>query len=280
MVGKRGLHKSVSRCFWRVAGLLFSLRSRLGLQTSMKIIFKVNPLYLLNHTLERAHGNHPFSGWKRIARMASSSSEYALMKSAKSLLSLEGVNDLKKALVTTHETVRAIQKTSEFMRLVSETERYKGWLESEWKKNGVQALKELKDISGLAFPDIEVTVLVTHPKLHNGTNVPDKNIICWGNAEEWRNYSVVYICHELLHVLTHKKVKDYELMHAFIELATDNELRIRLNQAGEYFHEEKYDVGHPELRSLERKLLPMWKKFLKKKLPQRDIVELERYFRS
>ena len=52
-------------------------------------------------------------------------------------------------------------------------------------------------------------------------------------------------------------------MHAIIELSTDNELRIRLNKKGVYFKKGKFDVGHSFLRSLEKKILPQWKEFLK-----------------
>jgi hypothetical protein len=50
--------------------------------------------------------------------------------------------------------------------------------------------------------------------------------------------------------------------HATIELATDNELRIRLNKKGRYFREGKFDIGHNKLREVEKKLLPRWKKYL------------------
>jgi len=41
-----------------------------------------------------------------------------------------------------------------------------------------------------------------------------------------------------------------------IELITDNELRIRLNQKGRYFREKGLDIGHPYLREIEKKILP------------------------
>lgn len=67
--------------------------------------------------------------------------------------------------------------------------------------------------------------------------------------------------------------------HAIIELATDNELRIRLNKKGKYFKEGKFDIGHDHLRKLEQKILPHWKDYLENK-GKKNIFELEKELRK
>jgi len=91
----------------------------------------------------------------------------------------------------------------------------------------------------------------------------DNQTIVWGHPEEWPNYSTVYLCHEIMHILTNLDPSD--ITHAVIELMTDNELRIRLNNKGKYF---QYP-GHKHLRKLEKNILPEWKKYLKK--PEKNI---------
>ena len=98
----------------------------------------------------------------------------------------------------------------------------------EWKK----AFKILEELSGIKLPDITIQVYLTHPKLKNGMAVDNQTIV-WGHPEDWPNYSTVYLCHEIMHILTNLDRSD--ITHAVIELMADNELRIRLNNKGKYF---------------------------------------------
>jgi len=108
------------------------------------------------------------------------------------------------------------------------------------------------------LPDKEFTVLITHPKVGNG-KYAGENTIIWGHEENWPNYSIVYLFHEALHEILGKG----KFVHEIIELASDNELRIRLNGKGEYFTENGQQVGHLDLIESEKKLLPNWQKYLK-----------------
>lgn len=147
--------------------------------------------------------------------------------------------------------------TTEYKGLLERMIQYKTDLESKWIEKKEQVIKHLEDILKINLPDNAVTVFVVPPEIGGGLYLGDIKIF-WGHSEDWENYSLVYLAHEYLHSFLHGG----ELVHAIIELATDNELRIRLNNGGQYFTENGYHVGHERLRSLEEKLLPQWKNYL------------------
>jgi len=153
--------------------------------------------------------------------------------------------------------------SAEFKKIIKETDDFLIKVERQWGENELAVLGYFKQILGLKIPS-KITVVILHPRLCVGKAVPNKNKILWGHPEEWKNYSTVYLAHELLHILTENKYKNYDLIHAIIELAADNELRIRLNKYGRYFKENNHSVGHKNLRKLEKKILPFWKSYLKK----------------
>lgn len=160
-----------------------------------------------------------------------------------------------------------------FKQLYRETEEYRIFVEHQWNQNKNKVLSELPIITGLKLPDEDITVYITHPALRNGVTLSRLNSICWGHPEDWKNYTTVYLCHELLHILTVER-RNSEVMHAIIELACDNELRIRLNSKGEYFNENGKQVGHSELLKIEKKILPHWRKYLKEE--KENIFEFEK----
>ncbi|MEK7635726.1 MAG: hypothetical protein AAB405_01390 [Patescibacteria group bacterium] len=169
---------------------------------------------------------------------------------------------------------KEIIKSPEFRRLYKETFQYLKFIKKQWRKNKKEVFKIINDLSGVKLPQKQITVCITHPKLKNGRMIPNKNIILWGHSEDWKNYSTVYLCHELMHIATENKFKNLELGHAIIELLTDNELRIRLNKKGNYFYEDKKEIGHKYLKLLEKKILKYWKEYLDKK-NGKNIFEFE-----
>ena len=120
------------------------------------------------------------------------------------------------------------------------------------------------------MPDEEITVYITHPKLYNGISLPDKKFIGWGHSEDWKNYTTVYLAHELLHIILSRKIGLDETSHAIVELIADNEVRTRLNKGSLYFKDGKYKVGHGFLRKTIKSIMPYWKKYLKNQ--KKDIV--------
>lgn len=171
---------------------------------------------------------------------------------------------------------KEIIKSREFKRLYAETSQYLKFVENQWQKNEKEVFKIMQNLSGIKSPKEQITVYLTHPKLKNGRMILDRNIILWGHSEDWKNYSTIYLCHELTHILTMNQCKNHELMHAIIELFIDNELRIRLNEKGKYFYENKMSIGHQYLRPLEKKILKYWKQYLNGKSGE-NIFEFETF---
>ena len=170
-----------------------------------------------------------------------------------------------------------IFKTKGFKRLYKETEKYLVFVKKQWQKNEKEALKILQEISGLPIPKHKINVYITHPKSHNGKTL-DKKTIVWGHEENWINYSSVYFCHELMHIMTwpaHLQI-NYNIFHALICLSTNNELRIRLNKQGKYFKVGKFYTEYPKIIKLEKAILPYWKEYLSGK-SGKNILELKSF---
>jgi hypothetical protein len=104
--------------------------------------------------------------------------------------------------------------------------------------------------------------MVLSPIAGGGSNMSfwfNENVFMFGHNDDWQNYSMVYVIHEIFHSLFgHTGVE-----HAIMQLAIDNELRIRLNGSGTYFEENGLNIGHRFLRDIEKKILPYWKEYLK-----------------
>jgi len=241
----------------------------------MKLIFKVNKQYLLFHSLGFRQPN-PFPEWVNVKDKAwkKSSLVYSFFMGRPESAFLETdenkvkniINEFSKKVIPVFDLIK---NSKEFKRIVSETKEYKQFVTNQWNTNKNIALETLEELVGSTLPKKTVTVLITHPKLHNGVHFLGKNIIGWGHEEDWKNYSTVYLAHEIMHSIMIEKLGlstgRNGISHSIIELMTDNELRIRLNNSGKYFKENNKEIGHPDLRSIEKKILPAWKKYLKKK---------------
>lgn len=171
-------------------------------------------------------------------------------------------NDFNKSLtVITTDVVALVESglaSKELDNVLAETEEYKTWLEKEWDQNKARIEQELKSILKIDLPSGDFEVLVVHPKIGLGRSL-GKNRLAWGHSEDWPNYSLVYLAHEMFHSV----LGSSPLAHAVIELATDNELRIRINGSGDYLYISEKPVGHDFLLELEKYLLPSWQEFLK-----------------
>ena len=154
------------------------------------------------------------------------------------------------------------KRSQEYKRLIQETKKYTIFVQKQWRRNEKKILSFVESITGIKLPKKTIDIYLTHPKLNNGMTLDDSTIV-WSHSEDWKNYATVYLCHELMHIFTNHDPS--EITHAVIELMTDNELRIHLNGKGIYFKESGKEVGHRSLRKLEKKILPRWKIYLKKK---------------
>lgn len=228
----------------------------------MKLEFLIDKKYIFLHAFNQDQHNEPFKGWFKFTLdkwdkypqecyFLAGFAEWPLLRK----------KSLKVLAAKSEKLLEEWLKAPQVKRLIKETEKYRDWLEKEWNKKGEKALTELEKIIRIPLPKKKISVYVTHPKLKNGMAVSPE-IIVWGHSEDWLNYSIVYLCHEIMHILTWDKKVDGKTMHAIIELSTDNELRIRLNQKGDYFKEGRFSVGHPKLKKLEKNMLSSWKKYL------------------
>ena len=121
----------------------------------------------------------------------------------------------------------------------------------------------ISEMTGLK-PKKSFKVYITHPSLKNGIYL-ENNKLAWGHNEDWPNYTTVYLWHEILHSYFDPKRLD----HIVISFVTDEELRVRLN-GGKYPPFVTHDYLHPPMK----KVLPLWKKYLKSK--SKDIFEFKK----
>lgn len=166
--------------------------------------------------------------------------------------------NLQKIAKNTPKLLKKVIESPEFDDLLATTENYKAWLEKEWNQKKEKTLKEMEDILKIQLPNKTFKVFVIAPIIGGGSYLGNYKIF-WGHEEDWPNYNIVYLMHEVLHAFIHKG----KYAHEVIELATDNELRIRLNGKGEYFMEGNKKVGHPKQLKKEKELLPKWEEYLK-----------------
>jgi hypothetical protein len=147
--------------------------------------------------------------------------------------------------------------------------------EKQWQKNYHASLDFMSELTSLPFHR-SFTVFVSHPEVSSGCYLGNR-VICWGGAERERNYTTVYLWHEILHsYLTEKTL----LSHALIEMSADVELMRRLNGQGAQLW-----PGHNELKPMRKLIEADWNEFTRlqnetvldfywrlcKKLPSEDL---------
>lgn len=157
------------------------------------------------------------------------------------------------------------QMVEGFEKIFNQTEEFKNYVQKRWEKNFDRSLGIMEDITGLNF-DKKLTILITAPGMPNGTHRKNMNLILWGGKrDDFPNYDTIYIWHETLHFYLGREDKS----HVLITLATDNELRFRLNETN-----VDYSIGHEWLNNYQKEILPLWKDFMGKS--PRNILELEK----
>lgn len=223
----------------------------------MRLIFLLDKKYVFLHAFNTSQQEEPFKGWAKFTlnKWQKYPQESYLLAGFAEWPLLNRNISLRIVANKAEKLLEKWLKVSESKKLIKETEHYLKWLQGEWNKKEERVLRELEGIIKIPLPKTKIFVYLTHPQLKNGLTI-SPNIIVWGHKEEWQNYSVVYLCHEILHTMFWEKNSD--LVHAVIEMATDQELRIRLNKYGKYFEFST----HKNLLELEKKLLPAWKKYL------------------
>jgi hypothetical protein len=249
----------------------------------IKLILKINKDYLIYHTLLCSEDKYSSSKYKKdienfrnYAWKIDKTLYELLIVRLKWLTPFNFENDIFGKIPN---YLKTLKQSKYFQKIYQQTENYLKFCQNQWNKNFSKTTQLMSEITGIDFEKENKTfeVYLTHPSLKNGMALlhlikkTNRNIILFGHNEDWPNYFTVYMWHEILHFYW-LKPKDENLSHAIIELATDNELRIRLN-GGKY----PPFVGHSWLEKIRRKIYPYWKKYLNKKLKVKNIFELEEY---
>lgn len=114
------------------------------------------------------------------------------------------------------------------------------------------------------MPSKTLTVLITHPKFRNGTAYTHHQKIGWGHSEDWKNYSSLYLAHEIMHFL----LPIGPVYHDLIYILIDTELRKVLDKNCKLLRWKQSPI-----EKLTRK---EWQKF-KKIHHKENILELGKY---
>lgn len=222
----------------------------------MNLTFQIDDNYLVAHTLKSLdQGRFSSDRYKTtVSRFGkyTKDSHPEVHKTMNDLDYPEMVLYQPKLFEPIERDLEDLRKTAQSKRVRSQVEKYVDFLESQWERNRTKSTGIVQELTGFDFTDDEFTILVTHPSLKNGRYLGQKKIAL-GHNEDWKNYSTVYLWHEILHqYLGHD-----DLNHAIIQLITDNELRIRFN-GGEY----PPFAGHENLFELMEQLMPAWRDHL------------------
>lgn len=247
----------------------------------ISLSFTVDKIYLLQHILKTQCTSKDFQLIKHALWRRNENLCYLLAQNIEpSICRGNFVSAIKDSLSNMRRDLSHIYNSPPFKRVLRQTNRYAFFVENQWKKNYAASLKIITDITRLDFSTIELhlKVFISHPELSRGRSYPDQKSIGWGHSEDWKNYSTVYLWHEIMHHLTYKSRANQTLMHALIELTCDNELRIRLNKRGHYFTEGAFSIGHRNLRELEKSVETRWRKYLP--TPRLNLFGLEKKLRN
>jgi len=231
----------------------------------MTINFRINQDYLIAHTLISCK-EHDFSSEEHKKDIVAfqdhawelSKDLYNLIPErtdAETILRIGDFEKYTKMVGQLDDYVNKLKQSKEFKVILEQTEKYRQFCEREWGSNYGRISKIIQELTQFNL-DKQVAVFITHPSQRNGRSIGlDK--IAWGHTEDWPNYTVVYLWHEILH----KYMDNTDLNHALIELITDYELRRQLG-GPDY---PPFTTGHERLQKTEEILLPHWKRYLSSK---------------
>lgn len=171
------------------------------------------------------------------------------------------------------ELIDSSVEAKEWQPMLSEALKHRDVVVEGWKSIEEKAMNYLKNGLGIPASTLSsrsILAKIVLPRSHSGFTADHfRGVIYWGHDLDRPNYANVYLLHELMHVILFSiEGVDSAVGHALIELAVDNEFRIRLNEKGEYFDWE----GHPYLAELEHALLDDWKAFLSMAKAKRDFI--------
>lgn len=173
------------------------------------------------------------------------------------------------------EFAREIKKTQEYKNVLQSTEQYGEELITQWGLHYAETLAIMQDITGINFQDDRFVVYVTHP-YYQGADYFRQKRIGFGVKETYPYGLVIALWHEILHDKIHSGDKaSVDRVHVTIQLAAENELRVRLNKGmGQY---PPFIGPYPHLFPTMQLILPNWREYLA--IPNRNILEFHEKIR-
>jgi hypothetical protein len=160
------------------------------------------------------------------------------------------------------------KKCPDYAELFAQTQERLEYCKNQWETNYQQSFAIMKEITRLHFHRT-FRVYIGHPAVPEGRYRRNMTI-CWGGREYGKNYTTVYLWHEIMHsYCPHGLVG-----HSLQELAADNELRQRLNGPEDHSWGTNENVGHPEQDSFRLFMRNDWKRY--REASNIDILDLAR----
>lgn len=231
----------------------------------LRLKFIADKTFVLQHVLKSYSTNPLFWKLKRKIWDLDETAYYLLSQNIEpALFEPNPVLKIKKSVRNINTLLDNVFATKEFKTIFAAVEKNASFMQKQWTNNYALSLLHMEAITKIDLTTLNkpINVYVSHPLLQKGRSYVENNAIAFTHKEDWKNYSTVYLWHEIMHHITFDKKCNQGLMHALIELACDNELRIRLNDNGKYFIENGIPVGHKYLVNLEKKLLLDWQTYL------------------
>ena len=153
------------------------------------------------------------------------------------------------------------KKTAQYPILLTQTKQRLAECRDQWRRNYETTFALMKGITGIPFRH-SFSIYIIHPGIPSGCNMTERRI-CWGGEEKKKNWTTVYLWHEILHSYL---IDPTYLGHALIEIATDNELRHLINGRN-----DPEWGGHEECSEIKKLIASDWKAYIAS--PKKNIVE-------
>lgn len=170
------------------------------------------------------------------------------------------LDDIKNFIPDDDTLYNEVMQSKIFSVIRKETEKHRLYLMQIWDEYKKDALKHLRDIVRLDFPDT-YQILVVNPKLdtvYYDLSHEEKNIV-WGRKTDKSSpmATVISILYAIVRYrIGHRFMMNKEIVQAVLELAIQNELYTRM------LNHSNYLVGDSSLSFLKKQIYPFWLMYL------------------
>lgn len=170
-----------------------------------------------------------------------------------------------------YEIMDEVTKTEEFQKYYIEALDNFERIKANWEAKKESINQYLTDVLRINV-ESKTDVYILPPSMSDGRTI-DSSFIIWGHRNGLTNpdYDLTYLVHEYLHTLFKKNdrkyKKHYDMVHAVIELISDEGLYLKLNGS-------KKLEGHSMLDIHREKVSPLFEQYL-----QTPNMNIEQFFR-